>query len=172
MPAASRSRMASPPPVHTVRVRRFAAAFLDGVLALVLALIPAALTPGVLKGRMFGAGLLLGAAYLLFRDGIPYAEWGPRSLGKRWLGVRPYRTDGGELSWQTSARRNATVGGAAAVWSVVYLAGGFRGIPFGEVLLWAAVAVIVVEGALVAFDPAARRMGDRLAETRVVEARA
>ena len=160
------------PAVRPVRVRRFAAAFLDGALALTLALVPAALTPGALKGRMFGVGLLLGAAYLLFRDGLPYAEWGARSLGKRWLGIRPYRVGGEALTWAASARRNATVGGALAVWALVYLAGGFRGVPFGGVLMWAAVAVVAVEAVLVAIDPVGRRLGDRLARTRVVEARA
>ena len=155
-----------------VRVRRFAAAFLDGALALTLALVPAALTPGAGKGRMFGVGLLLGAAYLLVRDGLPYAEWGARSLGKRWLGLRPYQLGGGGLTWAASVRRNATVGGAFAVWAVIYLAGGFRGVPFGGLLMWAAVAVVAVEAVLVAIDPVGRRLGDRLARTRVIEARA
>ena len=158
--------------VRPVRVRRFAAAFLDGALALTLALVPAALTPGAGKGRMFGVGLLLGAAYLLVRDGLPYGQWGARSLGKRWLGIRPYRLGGEGLTWAASARRNATVGGAFAVWAVIYLAGGFRGVPFGGFLMWAAVAVVVAEAVLVAIDPVGRRLGDRLARTRVIEARA
>ena len=154
-----------------VRVRRLAAGLLDGALALVAALAPAALSP-VWKGRLFGLGLLVAAAYLLLRDGIPYAEWGPRSLGKRWIGLRPYRTDGLEMTRAVSARRNATIGGAALVWAAIYLVGGFRGVPFGGVLLWASAGVVAVEAALVLFDPAGRRLGDRLAETRVVEARA
>ena len=167
--------MTAAAPVSTtrpVRVRRFAAAFLDGALALTLALVPAALTPGALKGRMFGVGLLLGAVYLLLRDGLPYAEWGARSLGKRWLGLRPYRLGGVGLTWASSARRNATVGGAFAVWAMIYLAGGFRGVPFGGLLMWAAVAVVAVEAVLVAIDPVGRRLGDRIADTRVIEARA
>ncbi len=166
--ASTVSRTSAPP----VRIRRFAAAFLDGVLALLIALTPAALTPGVLKGRMFGLGLLLGAAYLLLRDGIPYAEWGARSLGKRWLGIRPYLPRGGALDWQVSARRNATVAGAVAVWALLYLAGGYRGIPFGEIVLGLAALVVAAEAALVAIDPVGRRVGDRIAHTRVVEARA
>ncbi len=160
------------PTARPVRTRRIAAALLDALLALLIALVPAALTPGVLKGRMFGVGLLIGAAYLLLRDGIPYAQWGARSLGKRLLGVRPYRIDQGPLDWASSARRNATVGGAALVWSLLYLAGGYRGIPFGEFVLYAAGAVVVVEVVLVAIDPVGRRLGDRYAGTRVVEARA
>ena len=168
MSAQSLPRTSAPP----VRIRRFAAAFLDSVLALLLALTPAALTPGVLKGRMFGVGLVLGALYLLVRDGIPYAEWGARSLGKRWLGIRPYRPAGGPLDWRTSARRNATVAGALVACALLYLAGGYKGIPFGEFVLIAAGLVVAAEAALVAVDPVGRRLGDRIAGTRVVEARA
>ena len=155
-----------------VRIRRFAAALLDATLALLIALTPAAFTPGVLKGRAFGLGLLLGAAYLLLRDGIPYAEWGARSLGKRWLGIRPYQIGQLPLTWNASLRRNATLGGAMLVGSLLYLAGGYRGIPFGDYVLYAAIAVVAVEALLVAVDPVGRRLGDRLAGTRVVEARA
>ncbi|WP_420455486.1 RDD family protein [Rubrivirga sp.] len=157
--------------VRPVRVRRFAAALLDATLALLLALAPAALAPGVLKGRMFGVGLLLGAGYLLLRDGLPYAEWGARSLGKRWIGIRPYAVGGEPLTWALSARRNATVAGAVAVWALLYVVGGYRGIPFGEVVLALAGLVVAAEAALVAVDPAGRRIGDRWAETRVIEAR-
>ena len=156
----------------TIRVRRYAAGFLDGALALVLALIPAALPLGAAKGHAFGLGLLLGAAYVLLRDGIPYAEWGSRSLGKRWLGVRPYRTDGAPLDWRTSVRRNSTLGGALAVPALVFLATGFKGIPFDEVLFALAALVVLAEGVLIAIDPVARRIGDRVAHTRVIEARA
>ncbi|MEM1115893.1 MAG: RDD family protein [Bacteroidota bacterium] len=158
--------------VRPVRVRRFAAAFLDGSLALLLALIPAALTPGVLKGRMFGVGLVLGAVYLLLRDGLPYGEWGARSLGKRWLGIRPYRPRGGDLGVATSLRRNATVAVAALIPAVMFLVGGYKLVPFGDVIIWASVALLAAEAVLVAIDPVGRRLGDRIAGTRVVEARA
>ena len=158
--------------VRPVRVRRFAAAFFDASLALLLALVPAALTPGVMKGRMFGVGLLLGAAYLLLRDGIPYGEWGARSLGKRWLGIRPYLPRGGDLGWETSARRNATVAGAAVVPAAMFLVGGYKLVPFADVILGLALLLVAAEAALVAIDPVGRRLGDRLAGTRVVEARA
>lgn len=155
-----------------VRVRRFAAALLDGTLALLLALIPAAFVPGALKARVFGVGLVLGAAYLLLRDGLPYAEWGARSLGKRWLGIRPYRVTGEPMSWAASARRNATVAVPAVIWAVTYLVGGYRGIPFGGLVVGAALLVVAAEAALVAVDPVGRRIGDRWARTRVLEARA
>ena len=158
--------------VHTVRVRRYAAAFLDALLALTIALAPAAVTPGVLKGRVFGVGLLVGTAYLLFRDGIPYAEWGARSLGKRWLGVRPYRVSHAPMDWRVSARRNATVAAAFGIPAVTYVLGGFRGVPFGEFLVYAAFGLAAVEAVLAGVDAEGARIGDRWAHTRVTEARA
>ncbi len=161
--------------VRTVRVRRFAAAFLDGLLALTIALTPAALAAslgGPVQGRVFGAGLLVGTAYLLLRDAIPYAEWGARSLAKRWLGVRPYDIDGGEIGWKTSVRRNATVAAAFGIPAVTYVVGGHRGLPFGQTLLYVALLLAVVEGVLVLVDREGARLGDRWAGTRVTEARA
>ena len=161
--------------VRTVRVRRGAAAFLDALLALTIALVPAALAlplGAAVQSRVFGLGLLGGTAYLLLRDAIPYAAWGARSLGKRWLGVRPYTVSGGEIDWRTSAKRNATVAAAFGIPAVTYLLGGFRGLPFGEVLLYAALALAVVEAVLVVADREGARIGDRWAGTRVTEARA
>lgn len=161
--------MASPRPV---RVRRAAAALIDAALAFTIALVPAAFVPGAAKARVFGVGLLVGAAYVLLRDAIPYADWGPRSLGKRWIGIRPYRVGGVPLDMQASLRRNATVGGAFAVPALMYLAGGYKLIPFGDVIVWLCVAVVAVEALLIVVDPLGRRVGDRLASTRVIEARA
>jgi len=155
-----------------VRVRRFAAALLDGTLALVVALLPATLPLGAFKARMFGLGLLAGAAYLLLRDALPYAEWGARSLGKRWLGIRPFRLDREPMDLRASARRNATIAGPVAIWALLYLAGGYRGIPFGFIPLYLGFAVVAAEAVLVAVDPVGRRIGDRIARTRVIEARA
>ena len=120
---------------------------------------------------MFGAGLLVGTAYLLLRDAIPYAEWGARSLAKRWLGVRPYDIDGGEVDWKTSARRNATVAAAFGIPAVTYVVGGHRGLPFGQTLLYVAVRSRRRRGAG-AVDREGARLGDRWAGTRVTEARA
>lgn len=166
-------RMSRPKPV---RVRRLAAATLDAALAAVLALAPAAISP-VQKARLFGVGLLLAAAYVLLRDGVPYAEWGARSLAKRWLGIRPYRLSGEAMDLATSVRRNVTLGGAVGAVGLVYVLGGFRGIAvagisISDLVTFAALAVVAVEALLVAVDPVGRRIGDRLARTRVIEARA
>ena len=165
--------MSRPQPV---RVRRFAAATLDTAFAAVLALAPAAISP-VDKARLFGAGLLLAAAYILLRDGIPYAEWGARSLAKRWLGIRPYRLSGEGMDLASSARRNATLGGAVGAIGLSYVLGGFRGlavagVSISDVVLYGALGLVAVEALLVAVDPVGRRIGDRVARTRVIEARA
>lgn len=161
--------------VRTVRIRRYAAAFLDGLLALTIALAPAALTQsagGPVQSRVFGVGLLVGTAYLLLRDAIPYAEWGPRSLGKRWLGVRPFTVGGEPMTWQTSARRNATVAAAFGIPAVAFLIGGFRGLPFDDSFLYLALLLLAVEAVFVGVDREGARLGDRWAGTRVTEARA
>lgn len=158
--------------VHTVRIRRYAAAFLDALLALTIALAPAVPFPGVLKSRVFGVGLVAGTAYLLLRDGIPYAEWGARSLGKRWLGVRPYRVSGEPMDWRVSARRNATVAAAFGIPAVAYVLGGYRGFPFDRFVWLVAVGLVLVEAVLAGTDAEGARLGDRWADTRVTEARA
>ena len=161
--------------VRTIRVRRYAAAFLDALIALTIALTPAALAVrqgGEVQGRVFGAGLLVGTLYLLFRDGIPYAEWGARSLGKRWLGVRPYRVDGTDVDWRVSVRRNATVAAAFGIPALAYAAGSYRGLPFDDLFVYAALALAAVEAVLAGVDREGARLGDRWAGTRVTEARA
>lgn len=160
------------PTSRPVRVRRLAAALMDAALASVIALVPAAFTPGIAKARVFGLGLLVGAAYMLLRDAVPYAQWGARSFGKRWIGLRPYRVGGLPVDARTSVRRNATVGVAFALPALMYLGGGYALIPFGEYVVWLCVALVAVETLLVLVDPLARRVGDRLAATRVIEARA
>ena len=159
--------MAAQPP----RLRRFAAATLDGAIAFALALLPAALAPAP-KTRAFGVGMLIAAAFVLLRDAIPYGEYGARSLGKRWFGMRPYLVSGDAMDAGASVRRNATLGGALALVGVLKLAGGARGLPFDGVLIALAVGLVAVEALLVGIDPVGRRIGDRIAQTRVLEARA
>jgi hypothetical protein len=156
---------------HTIRVRRFAAAFLDVAIAMTFALVPAALTQGPAQGRVFGVGLLVGTAYLLLRDGIPYAEWGARSLAKRWLGIRPYPVSGEAMTWRHSFRRNLTVAASFGIPALIYLIGGHKGIPFGDWVIYATLVVLLFEAALVGIDPIGRRIGDRFAQTRILEAR-
>ncbi|GAB5537569.1 MAG: hypothetical protein Rubg2KO_38180 [Rubricoccaceae bacterium] len=153
------------------RLRRYAAAALDGGVAIALALLPAALAPAP-KDRAFGAGLILAAAFLLLRDGFPYKEYGARSLAKRWFGMRPVPMSGNPMSLIDSVRRNATLGGAVGFIGVLKLVGGPSGFVFDGLLIGIALGLIAVEALLVGIDPIGRRIGDRIARTRVLEARA
>lgn len=153
------------------RLRRFAAAALDGAMAVALALLPAALAPAP-KTRAFGAGMLVAAAFVLLRDAIPYGEYGARSLGKRWFGVRPVPMAGHPMSVMDSIRRNATLASALGLIGALKLFGGARGFVFDTILIGVALALIAIEAMLVGIDPVGRRIGDRIARTRVLEARA
>lgn len=153
------------------RIRRFAAAALDGGVALALALLPAALAPAP-KDRAFGVGLLIAAAFLLLRDAVPYGEYGARSLAKRWFGMRPVPMSGAPMDVMASMRRNATLGGAIGFIGILKLVGGPSGVMFDGILISLALGLIVVEILLMGIDPVGRRIGDRIARTRVLEARA
>ena len=153
------------------RLRRFAAAALDGAVAFALALAPAAFAPAP-KTRAFGVGMLLAAAFVLLRDAVPYGEYGARSLAKRWFGIRPVPVSGAPMGVVASVQRNATLGAALGVIGVVKLVGGARGLVFDGVLIAVAVGLVAVEALLVGIDPVGRRIGDRIARTRVLEARA
>ena len=153
------------------RLRRVAAAALDGAMAIALALLPAALAPAP-KTRAFGAGMLVAAAFVLLRDAIPYGEYGARSLGKRWFGMRPLQMSGAPMDIAASIRRNATLGGALGLIGALKLIGGPRGLVFDGILISVALALIAIEAVLVGIDPVGRRIGDRIARTRVLEARA
>lgn len=155
---------------RTVVLRRFAAAFTDVLLALVVGLAAYALVP-VAKVNAFGAGLLVGCVYLLLRDAIPFKDRGARSIGKRAFGIRPVRADGQPMDALTSLRRNAPLAALFIGEGLLYLVSGYIGLPFAEPVEWALRALLLAEAVLVAVDPASRRLGDRWAGTFVVEAR-
>ncbi len=158
---------------RSVLVRRAAAFVLDGAFALVIALLFA--IPSVAKERFFGAGLLLGGLYLLFRDGLPLAALGGRSIGKRMLWLLPIRLGGTTMDLATSARRNWTVALVLLFPGLANLTLGYRqivlagNIGVNDALLGLFALLLVVEIVLVLVDPVARRIGDRIADTRVIE---
>ncbi|MFN3598061.1 MAG: RDD family protein [Rubricoccaceae bacterium] len=162
--------MSSPSAARTVVLRRFAAAFTDVLLALVVGLAAYALVPAA-KVNAFGAGLLVGCVYLLLRDALPYKDRGARSIGKRAFGVRPVRADGHPVDVRTSLRRNLPLAALFIGEGFLYLVSGYVGLPFAEPVEWALRALLLAEAVLVAVDPASRRLGDRWADTLVVEAR-
>lgn len=110
-------------------------------------------------------GTILGIAYMLTRDAVwqtfmTSGDWHGRSVGKRLMGLRVVRTDGGPVDLATSAKRNVTL----VAGSIIVLAPGI-GMVAGPVV---ALALLVLELFLVISDPEGKRFGDRWAETVVV----
>lgn len=135
-------------------MKRFVAAVIDGAIAVVLSRIPA-------------IGWLLGALYILLRDGFEVSFMDTRSLGKRLMKLRPVRLDGKPMTLAWSLRRNWTLTLASAT-PVLLL------VPILGWLLIPLLAVVggllsLVEIVLVVTDPEGRRLGDRFADTKVIE---
>lgn len=163
---------------RSVLVRRAGALALDAAFALFLALLVPALAlaiPGASQSRLFGVGLLLGGLYILFRDGLPLGPLRGRSIGKRMLWLLPIRLGGATMSLGASVKRNWTLAMVLLFPGIANALFGFRqvvlpgNIGANDALLWVFVALVVVEALLVLVDPVARRIGDRVADTRVIE---
>lgn len=130
--------------------KRVIAYVVDWVIAMVLYAIFA-----TINGAL---GSLVGAAYILLRDGFEFDFMNGRSLGKRMMKLTVVRDDGGKMDLMTSAKRNWTL--------------ALSMLPLG--LLWlilAPIAVLIglyeVYNVLTRSD--GRRWGDRLAGTHVTE---
>lgn len=130
--------------------RRVLAYVIDWVVAMVIFAI---LSP--LSGPLAS---LVGAAYLLLRDGFEFDFMRGRSLGKKLMNLTVTRTSSGVMDLATSARRN---------WPLA-----LSMLPLG--LLWLIIAPIALaiglyEAYLVFTSEDGRRWGDRMAGTQVVE---
>lgn len=130
------------------------------VLAYVIDWVIAMALYGVFLNVSFLFGGLLGAAYLLLRDGFELDFMRGRSLGKRMMKLKVVRLDGGAMDFMTSARRNWTL--------------AFSMLPLGLfffLFLWPVALLLGLFEAFRLFtSPAGRRWGDELAGTRVVMA--
>jgi len=145
---------ASPARVKADLGKRFLAALIDGLLSGVVGLIPV-------------IGGLAGAAYMLVRDGLELDFMDQRSIGKKVMKLRPIRLDGQPMDMATSVKRNIpfAIGPLAGVFIVIPVAGWIVGLLLGIVSL----IVVLIEIVLVLTDADGRRMGDKLADTMVVE---
>jgi uncharacterized RDD family membrane protein YckC len=134
--------------------KRFIAALIDGLLAGGVSLIPF-------------IGGIIGAAYILVRDGLELEFMDRRSIGKKLLKLRPVRADGQPMDPEASIKRNITlcIGAVGAIFWVIPILGWIIAILLGLVGL----VVAVIEMVLVLTDPQGMRMGDKLAGTRVIE---
>src|SRR5690606_10640683 len=73
--------------------KRAIAAVIDGAIAGAVGLVPV-------------VGGIVGALYILLRDGFEYEFMDGRSVGKKLMKLRPVRLDGAKMDLPTSARRN------------------------------------------------------------------
>lgn len=128
--------------------KRCVAALIDFLLAAAVSLIP-----------LFGG--ILGALYILCRDGLELDFMNRRSIGKTLLKVRAVRDDGEPVDLVTSMKRNLPFALAPIV-SIVPILGW---------LLAPVVATVigVIELVLVLVDDRGQRLGDRLADTIVID---
>ncbi len=134
--------------------KRAIAAIIDGAIAAAVGLIPF-------------IGNVIGAAYILLKDGFEYDFMDGRSVGKKLMKLRPVRLDGQKMDLRTSAMRNwpLALGSLASLFLIVPVLGWV----LFPVLLIAAIGLGIVELVLVLTSADGRRFGDKLAGTQVVE---
>jgi len=133
--------------------KRFIAAIIDAVIAIVIGFIPI-------------VGGFVAAAYWLLRDGLDVDFMDHRSLGKKLMKLRPVTLDGRQLDMMESAKRNwmFALGGVAQM-----LAFTIVGLIIAIPLAMVAFGLGLVEMILVLVDSEGRRMGDKMAKTMVIE---
>ena len=145
--------------------KRLVAAIIDGLIA------------GVLSGviSFLGIGSLLGGAYILTKDALMFEllkdpAWKGRSVGKRVMRLKVEGPRGSDVNFESSAKRNWPLAIGELLSFIVAL------MPTGRVawsnwslIVGVSLIIGIIEIALVLTDPQGRRLGDRLADTRVVE---
>jgi uncharacterized RDD family membrane protein YckC len=133
------------------------AALLDGIIATGLT--------AFFGGLPLLAGLV-GAAYLVARDGVEVGPLRFRSVGKYVMGLGLVRLDGAPVTLETSVQRNWMLGlsSVAGVFIAVPIVGG----ALASLLSLVGLGLILFETYNVVADPAGRRWGDQFGNTRVV----
>ena len=133
--------------------KRAVAAIIDAVVATVVGLVPF-------------AGGIAATAYWLVRDGMDLDFMDHRSIGKKVMKLRPVTLDGQPLGLVTSAKRNwmFALGGLTQFFAMTII-----GIVLAIPLAVVAFVIGIVEVVLVLTDAEGRRMGDKMAGTRVIE---
>ena len=133
--------------------KRALAVIIDAVIAMVVGLVPI-------------AGGIAATAYWLVRDGMDLDFMDHRSIGKKVMKLRPVTLDGQPLDLATSIKRNwmFALGGLTQFFAMTII-GLVLAIPLGLI----AFVIGIVEIVLVLTDAEGRRMGDKMARTRVIE---
>jgi uncharacterized RDD family membrane protein YckC len=146
-----------PAVVATVKAdvaKRLVAALIDGALCAAASMVPV-------------LGALVGAVYVVVRDGLDVEFMKRRSIGKQVMKVRAVRLDGQPMDLATSVKRSFPfmVGLLGLPFLVIPILGWVIAGLLGTVQL----VISIIEVVLVLTDPEGRRMGDRIAGTRVVD---
>lgn len=122
---------------------RFVAALIDGILQMIVGMIPV-------------IGGLIGAAYMLIKDGLFESQ----SLGKKVMKLQVVTLDGKKADYMVSIKRNAIFAVPSLI-SIIPIIGWIIG-----GLLSLVVAIVEIIGVL--NDPKGRRMGDKWANSQVI----
>lgn len=152
-PTTETSPPASGPPKKPDIGKRAVALIIDAVIALVVGLVPI-------------AGGIAATAYWLVRDGMDLDFMDHRSIGKKIMKLRPVTLDGQPVDLMTSVKRNwmFALGGLTQFFAITII-GLVIAIPLGLI----AFLIGLIEVILVFTDAESRRMGDKIASTRVIE---
>jgi uncharacterized RDD family membrane protein YckC len=134
--------------------KRAIAAIIDCVAAVLVGLIPI-------------VGGLIATAYWLVRDGLDIEFMPHRSLGKKLVGLEPVTLDGRPVDLETSVKRNwpFAIGGVVQILLFIPIIGWLLMIPVALVAL----GLGLFELFLVVTSEDGRRLGDKFANTRVIE---
>ena len=134
--------------------KRFVAAIIDAVAGIVVGFVPI-------------IGGFIAAAYWLLRDGLEFEFMDHRSIGKKLMKLRPVTLDGSPLDMLASAKRNwmFALGGLISILLFIPILGWILIIP----VALASMALGIVELVLVITDKEGRRLGDKIANTKVIE---
>ncbi len=141
------------PPARVDIGKRAIALIIDAVIAVVVGFIPI-------------AGGIAATAYWLLRDGMDLEFMDHRSIGKKVMKLRPVSLDGQPLDMVASVKRNWMfgLGGLSELFAMTFI-GLVIAIPLGLIAL----VIGIIEIVLVFTDAEGRRMGDKMAGTRVIE---
>ena len=120
-----------------------------------------------------GIGSLIGGAYILLKDAIIFelskdSAWKNRSIGKKIMNLEVVGPGGQDMDIRLSAMRNWPLAIGQLVSFIISLV-SYPWLALSSWSLLAAVTTVIgiIEIVLVITDPEGRRLGDRLADTRV-----
>jgi hypothetical protein len=138
-------------------VKRAIALVIDALLSAIVSVIPF-------------IGWAIGALYMLLRDALPIEALSYKSLGKKIMNLSVVIVDkpGVRLDYALSAKRNwmFALGPIITLWLLIPIIGWFFLAPLTII---AALVLGIIEIVKVFTDPKGVRLGDKMANTMVVE---